>query len=42
VGQLLAAVEEAQGAGDIRSREEALALARREMERRAAAQAGGG
>ena len=42
VGELLAAVEEAQGAGDIRSREEALALARREMERRAAAQAPSG
>lgn len=42
VGQLLAAVEEAQGAGEIRSREEALALARRELERRAGAQAAGG
>ena len=42
VGQLLAAVEEAQGAGEVRGREEALALARRELERRAATQAGGG
>jgi poly(A) polymerase len=33
VGQLLAAVEEAQGAGEVRDREEALALARRELER---------
>jgi poly(A) polymerase/tRNA nucleotidyltransferase (CCA-adding enzyme) len=35
VGHLLAAVEEAQGAGEVRSREQALALARRELERRA-------
>ena len=34
VGQLLAAVEEAQGAGEVNSREEALALARRELELR--------
>jgi poly(A) polymerase len=33
VGQLLAAVEEAQGAGEVRSREEGLALARREHDR---------
>jgi poly(A) polymerase len=42
VGQLLAAVEEAQGAGEVRSREEALALARRELEQRVGAQARGG
>ena len=41
VGQLLAAVEEAQGAGEVRSREEALALARRELERQAGAEARG-
>ena len=38
VGHLLAAVEEAQGAGEVRSREQA--LARRELERRAATPAG--
>ncbi len=42
VGQLLAIVEEAQGAGDVRTREEALALARRELRERAEAQAGCG
>jgi poly(A) polymerase len=42
VGQLLAAVEEAQGAGEVHSPDEALALARRELERRAATQARGG
>jgi poly(A) polymerase len=42
VGQLLAAVEEAQGAGEVRSREEGLALARRELDRRAGAQIEGG
>jgi len=41
VGQLLAAVEEAQGAGEVRSFDEALALARSELERRTATQAGG-
>ena len=41
VGQLLASVEEAQGAGEIRSRDEALALVRRELERRAGAQGAG-
>jgi poly(A) polymerase len=38
VGQLLAAVEEAQGAGEVRSREEGLAFARREFDRLASAQ----
>jgi len=42
VGQLLAAVEEAQGAGEVRSREEGLAVARRELDRRAGAQVEGG
>ena len=42
VGQLLAAVEEAQGAGEVRSREEGLALARREFERRSGAEARSG
>jgi len=42
VGQLLATVEEAQGAGEVRSREEALTLARRELDERAATEAGGG
>jgi poly(A) polymerase len=42
VGQLLAAVEEAQGAGEVRSREEALALARRELDGRAGEQTRGG
>ena len=42
VGQLLAVVEEAQGAGEVRSREEGLALARRELDRRAGAQVEGG
>jgi poly(A) polymerase len=42
VGQLLAAVEEAQGAGEVRSREEALALARRELELRTGVEARGG
>jgi poly(A) polymerase len=42
VGELLAVVQEAQGAGEVHSADEALALARRELERRMAAQAGGG
>jgi poly(A) polymerase len=41
VGQLLAAVEEAQGVGEVRSREEALTLARRELDERAATEASG-
>jgi len=41
VGQLLVAVEEAQGAGEVRSREEALTLARRELDERAAREARG-
>jgi len=35
VGQLLATVEEAQGAGEVRSREDALTLARRELDEQA-------
>jgi len=42
VGELLAAAEEAQGAGEIRTPDDALALARHELERRTATQAGGG
>jgi poly(A) polymerase len=41
LGQLLAAVEEAQGAGEVRSREEGLAVARRELDRLAGAQVEG-
>jgi poly(A) polymerase len=39
VGRLLAAVEDAQGAGEVRSREEALNLARRELDEGAATEA---
>jgi poly(A) polymerase len=42
VGRLLGAIEEAQGAGEVTAREEALALARRELERLTAAKAGEG
>jgi poly(A) polymerase len=42
VGQLLATVEEAQAAGEVRSRDEALTLARRELDERAATEARGG
>jgi poly(A) polymerase len=42
VGQLLATVEDAQGAGEVRNREEALALARRELEGRGVTGARGG
>ena len=41
VGRLVNAVEEAQGAGEIRTREEALALARRELDALAATEARG-
>jgi len=42
VGRLLGAIEEAQGAGEVTAREEALALARRELERLTTAEAGEG